>query len=102
MIAYFFAFVWGILILLSLIGWGGLINRLFFPEDRVDWGLLAIWGLAFTIFLGGLLNITWMISNTVIVIYLGIGILYWFFAAFQRQNLWIHSIYDNWQWEWME
>ncbi|OKH24869.1 hypothetical protein NIES593_06540 [Hydrococcus rivularis NIES-593] len=42
--SYLFAFGWGIFILLSFIGWGGLINRILFPKDRVDWGQRSAWG----------------------------------------------------------
>lgn len=34
MIPYFLAFGWGILILLSFIGWGSVLNRILFPKNR--------------------------------------------------------------------
>lgn len=92
MISYFLAFFWGIFILFSLIGWGSLINRIIFPKHQADWGLLAVWGLAFSIVFGGLLNVTWTISKTVILIYLGLGILSCFFAGFQSKKLLASSV----------
>jgi hypothetical protein len=84
--SYFFAFFWGIFILLSFIGWGGLINRLLFPKDRVDWGQRAAWGMAFTVCVGGVLNLTWTISRTTIAIYLGLGFLQWLIDFYQNKQ----------------
>jgi hypothetical protein len=69
-ISYSFAFFWGILIVLSLIGWGGILNRILFPKQQIDWGQKATLGIAFTILVGGILNVTWSISKLVIFIYL--------------------------------
>lgn len=79
--SYLFAFFWGICILLSLIGWGGVVNRILFPKYRADWGQLAPWGVSFSIVFGGVLNVTWTINRTVILIYLGLGLIYWIFEA---------------------
>jgi hypothetical protein len=85
--SYFFAFFWGIFILLSFIGWGGLINRLLFPKDRVDWGQRAAWGVALTICVGGVLNLTSTISPITICIYLGLGFLYYLVNFYQQKLL---------------
>ncbi|MEQ8540735.1 MAG: hypothetical protein RIB93_25180 [Coleofasciculus sp. D1-CHI-01] len=90
--SYFFAFFWGICILLSLIGWGAVVNRILFPKHRADWGQLAAWGVAFSIVVGGVLNVTWTISRTVILIYLGLGLIYWIFDFYQTRNSIIDSI----------
>ena len=76
MISYFISFAWGICILVSLIGWGGVVNRILFPEYRVDWGQRAAWGIAWSVIFGGLLNVTWTISQATILIYICLGALY--------------------------
>ena len=76
MISYLLSFSWGICILVSLIGWGGAVNRILFPEHRVDWGQRAAWGIAWSVIFGGLLNVTWTISPTTILIYICSGAVY--------------------------
>ncbi len=83
MTSFFLSFLWGIVIVLSLIGWGSAVNRLVFPRHRIDWGQKAAWGLAFSILVGGVLNLTWAISRAVILAYLAAGLLYWIFDIFK-------------------
>lgn len=85
-ISYFLAFFWGIFILISLGGWGGILNRILFPKQPIDWGQKGAWGLAFTIFVGGILNLTWTISLTTILIYLGCGFVYGMWELFQDRD----------------
>jgi hypothetical protein len=87
MLFYFFYFLWGIVIIFSLVGWGSAVNRVLFPKSRIDWGQKAAWGTAFSIFWGGLLNVTWTISRTTILVYLGAGLLYWLFDIFKTKPL---------------
>lgn len=89
MISYILSFSWGICILLSLIGWGGIINRVLFFKQPIDWGQKAAWGVAFSILMGGILNVTWSISKTTVLIYLGLGLLYWLFELYQSRNVFI-------------
>lgn len=84
MIWFFLSFGWGIVIVLSMVGWGGVINRVLFSEHRLDWGQKAAWGVAFSILAGGVLNLTWAISRAVILVYLGTGLLCWIFDTFKR------------------
>ena len=86
MASYFFAFLWGIIVLLSFIGWGGVIRRCFFPKSRVDWGQKAAWGVALSIFAGGVLNIAGLISRTTVLVYLGGGFLYWLLDVFSGRG----------------
>ena len=76
MISYLISFSWGICLLLSLTGWGKALNHILFPNQRVDWGQRAAWGLAFSLIIGGVLNATWTISPTTIFIFLGFGLIY--------------------------
>ncbi len=80
--SYLLAFIWGFFILVSLIGWGQIINLLLFSKHRVGWGQKAAWGMAFSICIGGLLNLTSLISQTTILIYLISGFLSWLIDFF--------------------
>ena len=85
MISYFVSFSWGIWILISFIGWGTAINRLLFPQHRVDWGQRAAWGIAWSVIFGGLLNVTWTISQAAILIYICSGALYGIIDAWRNK-----------------
>jgi len=52
---------WGALIVLSLVGWGWVVARLFFRRTR-SYGLATCLGLAFAVFLGGILNLLHLIT----------------------------------------
>jgi len=82
--AYFLSFGWGLVLLLSLIGWGGLLNRVLFSWHRVDWGQRAAWGLALSVIVGGFLNVTWSISSLTVLLYLGLGVLSWLIDTWSR------------------
>jgi hypothetical protein len=73
--AYGFAASWGVFLLLSMIGQGALVQRLFCPDQKVDWGLRAAWGLAFSVCVGGVLNLTGTISRITILLFLSVGFL---------------------------
>jgi hypothetical protein len=90
--SYFLSFAWGIFILISFIGWGGAINRILFPKHRVDWGQRAAWGMAWSMCFGGVLNLTWTISQTTVLIYLGLGFIYWLIDFYKSRNLFINSL----------
>jgi hypothetical protein len=75
--SYFFAFSWGILIPVSLTGWGCVLNRLLFPKAQTDWGQRAAWGLALSVVVGGVLNLLSCISRATILVYLGLGMVAW-------------------------
>jgi hypothetical protein len=85
MSSYFFALAWGILTLLSLIGWGSGLNWLLFPKEKTDWGQRAAWGLALSVVVGGVLNLLSCISRAVILVYLGLGILLWIIGLLVQQ-----------------
>jgi len=85
MASYFLAFVWGILILLSLIGWGGVLNRLLVPGEQTDWGQRAAWGLALSVVVGGVLNVLSCISRTTVLVYLGLGTTAWAIDSLVRR-----------------
>lgn len=90
--SYFIAFFWGICILFSLIGWGDMLNRVLFPKNEAYWAQKAAWGIAFSVFIGGILNATWSISPTVILTYIGLGFCYWLTEFYQTRKLFINSL----------
>jgi hypothetical protein len=90
--SYFLSFAWGIFILISFIGWGGAINRILFPKHRVDWGQRAAWGMAWSMCFGGVLNLTWTISQITVLIYLALGFIYWLIEFYKSRNLFINSL----------
>jgi len=87
MASYWLAFAWGLAILASFVGWGGALNRVLFPAQRVDWGQRAAWGVALSVVIGGVLNLLQRISRTTVLVYLGLGIA-WCLAS------WISRIRD--------
>jgi hypothetical protein len=89
MTAYLLAFLWGICILLSFVGWGFLLNRVLFPNESVDWGQKASWGIALSIFVGGILNVTSMISPTAVLTYIVLGIFWWILYLIKRKRFYI-------------
>jgi len=95
MASYFLAFAWGFCIILSLIGWGGVVNRILFPNSRVDWGQRAAWGIAFSVFVGGVLNTTWTISRITILIYLGLGFISCLLDFYKNRRLLINSLHRH-------
>ena len=80
MAAYFLAFIWGISLLIPLVGWGTVLNRILFPRQLTDWGQRAAWGLAFSVAVGGVLNLLSCISRTTVLAYLGFGAGCWLVA----------------------
>jgi len=77
------AYLWTICILLSYIGWGFAVNRLLLGPLRVHWSLQAVWGLAFTVAVGGVLNLSGMVSSTTILPYVFCGMA-WFVRGKMR------------------
>ncbi len=57
-------FIWGLAVVTAFIGWGGTAHRLAARNviEQPDWGLLAGWGMAVTVFIGGLLNVAALVS----------------------------------------
>ena len=56
-------------------GWGSILNAVVFPEQNRGWALNAVWGIGFSTFVGGLLNLAGAVSCASIFAYLGAGLL---------------------------
>jgi len=86
MARYWMAFFWGLVILASFVGWGGAVNRVLFPGQRVDWGQRAAWGVALSVVVGGVQNQLQLISRTTVLVYLALGIVWWLAAWISRMR----------------
>jgi len=82
---YLWPLCWGVCIILSFIGWGSLIGRLFFPRQSINWANRAVWGMSLLVFMGGVLNLFCLISAVIIFAIVFLGLL--FFIALD-----LHSI----------
>lgn len=90
--SYIFTFIWGLTITLSFIGWGKIINQIMLPKQQFQWGQKACLGIALSIFIGGILNLTWTISKTTILLYLIIGLLSALINIYQIRKPLINSL----------
>ena len=73
--AYFAAALWGVSILLSMIGHGSIVKRLLCPDQDIDWGWRAACGLTLSVCVGGVLDLTGTISRTTVLFFLLVGFL---------------------------
>ncbi len=85
----FFAILWTTLILLAWTGWGFLACRLSQHHDYPDWGLMAAWGMASCVALGGMLNLLTLVSPGICVALVLFGVAAWPLHAISTLNNWI-------------
>ena len=95
---------WGALIVLSLVGWGWVVVRLFFRRTR-SYGLGACLGLAFAAFLGGILNLLHLITPGILKSFVlgGALLALWQMARARRlPSMWEVATIRSWrgQWKW--
>ena len=69
------SFAWGLCILMSFTGWGSFLGRALFLKKDTPWGQRAVWGVAFSIFIGGLLNVFGAISKVTVISYVWGGVI---------------------------
>ena len=75
MMAYLAAAAWGLFVLCSMIGWGGLVVRGALGVRAIgSWARLAAAGLAFSACLGGVFELLAITSRWLILAFLGIGV----------------------------
>jgi hypothetical protein len=92
-----FALLWSLLVLLSFVGWGYLLARALPVDHRdADWGLLAAWGMAALIALGGMLNLLALISPSICVALVLVGSALGLFHAFTTLHAW--KARSAWPW----
>ena len=67
-------FAWGLILVLSFVGWGGAVRALLRPEHDASWSEAAVLGLAATVCAGGVLNLAGVISRPTILGWVGLGL----------------------------
>ncbi|HSY24031.1 MAG TPA: hypothetical protein VK841_18010 [Polyangiaceae bacterium] len=74
--------VWSLLMLLSFVGWGSVVNLWLTNGRRVDWGLRAGWGMAFVLLVGGYLTLIHAARGPVLIaqVAVGVGAFIWLWA----------------------
>lgn len=69
------ASLWGLLVLLSWIGWGALFNRVAYGKERAGWALQAAWGMGIALFYGGLLCAASLASRGTLKAFMIVGVM---------------------------
>ncbi len=85
---YALGWVWGLLVLAALVGWGRFLERLFRPGRSLGWGLRGTVGLAAAVAAGGVLELLGAISPATVLAGLaaGAGFLVLDARPFRRRN----------------
>ncbi len=91
--------LWGVCIIFSWIGYGSLIeNSLYSIKNRrAGLWLRSGWGLSFTIFIGGILNLLNLIKPLVLIIYIFIGIGIYLYQLIKYENINRPRLLNNWK-----
>ena len=100
-INYWISCIWGGCILLSFVGWGSFIAAGLFPRKDIDWGQRAVWGVAVSIFIGGILNVCWAVSKVTVFCYVVGGMICFISFNFRRARDFLinipRKVSDLWQ-----
>ncbi len=90
-ISFLIMFFFGISILISWMGLGTLINYLIFPKNMQDIWLRTGWGLCLTLFIGGIMNITGIISPTLVFLLIGFGNIVFLTKVYLiKEKIWVN------------
>ena len=89
--SFLFSFCWGFCILSSFVGWGSLLKRWIFPEKDFSWAEEAAWGVAFSVVIGGLLNLSGAISQPTLISYVGLGCINFLTFYYQRTQIFLKN-----------
>ncbi len=89
-VSFLLSWIWGLLVLLALIGWGRWLHRTLLREWPMGWGMHGALGLALTVVAGGVLNLAGVISPAVILVYLaaGTGLICWRCSPGTHRRAW--------------
>jgi hypothetical protein len=74
LLIYLFGFAWGFVLLCCFAGWGLLVGHWLHEDDPPDWGLAVARGIALLVALGGVLNLSRLISAGLVLSLVGIGL----------------------------
>jgi hypothetical protein len=83
---YAAVFLWGIAVLLGMIGFGRLVTRAVGgePARHAGWGLQAVWGMGVYLFAGGWLALFGACEATAIVLLIGLGLAIFIWTTYRR------------------
>ncbi len=73
-LAYFLPAIWGLVLLVSFIGYGKLLRRLLFAKENLGWANEGAWGMALIVALGGLLNLFYLVSPPLVLALIFVGV----------------------------
>ena len=79
------AAAWAVCLLLALVGWGGVVERLLGDRAPTGWALRAVWGIAAVLAVGGPLAAFHIASKPVLLAQVIIGLLLAVYFAFVRR-----------------
>src|SRR5262245_50086230 len=66
---------WAICLLIALVGWGGVVERLLGDDVPAGWALRAVWGIAAVLVVGGPLAALHLASRPVLLAQVAAGLL---------------------------
>ena len=93
---YLFAAGWGLVLLISFIGYGKSVRRVLFPTERVGWAESAAWGIAFIIALGGWLNLAGIVSPPLIISLVVFGVAFTTFEVLMQKSPIAECLKKHW------
>src|SRR5579871_6852313 len=84
MISVVFGFFTALILCLSFVGWGKLVALATLGTQRGGWPFQAAWGMCALTILGGLLNVTRLVSASVNISIVALGIVFWLLLSQPR------------------
>ena len=85
LVSYFYACLWAFFILLACVGWGWLVSTVS-SKNNYRLGMLGVFGISFSMIIGGFFNLYKLISPFSVIIYLCIGSLFFLLFLWRRRN----------------
>ena len=92
--------VWGFVLLIAFIGYGKLMNRFLFVDEKPGWANEAAWGMAFIVTLGGWLNLFYLISPPLVIFLILFGVSSGIYDLFRIRKSFANSLkaaHDYWR-----
>ncbi|MBT5873791.1 MAG: hypothetical protein HOH43_10250, partial [Candidatus Latescibacteria bacterium] len=74
-LSYALSFVWGLSVLAAFIGWGKTFETILRSSAPINWGRAGAYGIGVAVLYGGLLNLTHLISQKSVFIFVAAGCL---------------------------
>jgi hypothetical protein len=90
----FLAASWGLVLIVSFVGLGRLLNRILIPAFPAGWGQQAVFGMALSVIIGGWLNLLGIISPPVVLAIVLAGLME-IASALYRQRTRIINVFQD-------